>query len=233
MRTLFGSTLVGLVFLVGCRSGHAIGPAAISMIGPTWPVREDAPPAANTPLASANAEAQCRWSPPQGTSSRWTSIVIHHSGTTDDDAASLEKYHTTPVSQGGMGLDELGYHFVITNPKSSGHARVEVGPRWWKQKHGAHCSESGNWYNDHGIGICIVGDFDEEAPSEGQVAALAELIRFLMQQCGVPESRVYTHAGIGEPTSCPGTQFSLAAVLKRLERLASSPPDASPVAAAR
>ena len=60
--------------------------------------------------------------------------------------------------------DELGYHFVIGNGTHTGDGQVEVGSRWGKQKHGAHCKTPDNYYNDHGIGICLVGNFENSNP---------------------------------------------------------------------
>jgi N-acetyl-anhydromuramyl-L-alanine amidase AmpD len=136
--------------------------------------------------------------------------VIHHSATDTGGAARFDSAHR------GRGWDELGYHFVIGNGTDSADGAVEVGSRWDKQKHGAHCKTSGNFYNDHGIGICLVGNFQYSRPTSAQMASLAELVRFLMSACGIPLDRVYTHGGITGKTACPGRNFSLAELKAKL-----------------
>src|SRR5262245_42419282 len=84
----------------------------------------------------------------------WKWIVIHHSATPTGGAAVFDKMHRD------KGWDELGYDFVIGNGTDSGNGQVEVGSRWPKQKWGAHAKTPNNEYNERGIGICLVGNFD-------------------------------------------------------------------------
>ncbi len=141
------------------------------------------------------------WYPPFE-SNRWTCIVIHHSADENGGAARYNKAHQA------RGWDELGYHFVIGNGTATSDGTVEVGPRWRKQKHGAHCKTPDNYYNDHGIGICLVGNFENHAPSARQIKMVRKLVMFLMQRYDIPSSRVYGHAELGA-TRCPGTYFSM------------------------
>ena len=109
-------------------------------------------------------------------------IVIHHSATPTGNADEFDKMHRE------KGWDELGYHFVIGNGTGSGDGQVEIGPRWVKQKHGAHAKVPGHpEYNDVGIGICLVGNFDVTRPTEAQMASLAQLVRFLMDRYNIPQ----------------------------------------------
>ncbi|MEK6675608.1 MAG: peptidoglycan recognition family protein [Planctomycetota bacterium] len=136
-------------------------------------------------------------------SPRWNYVVIHHSATPAGGARAFDRHHRS------NGWDELGYHFVIGNGSQTPDGFVEVGPRWHKQKHGAHCKTPGNYYNEHGIGICLVGDFTSTRPTKKQLASLARLTRFLCQSCGIPAERVTTHAGVTHKTQCPGRNFPL------------------------
>ena len=86
---------------------------------------------------------------------------------------------------------------------------IEVGSRWTKQKHGAHCKTPDNYYNDRGVGICLVGNYENHSPSAAQMQALARLVRFLQQRSGIPRSRILAHGQITGHTACPGTYFSL------------------------
>lgn len=158
------------------------------------------------------------WLPSRGRiSERWTTIVIHHSATDRGGATEFDKFHKK------KGWDELGYHFVIGNGTDTPDGYVEVGARWHKQKHGAHCKTPGNYYNEHGIGVCIVGDFTRTSPSRKQLASLNRLTRFLSDRCGISPRRVTTHGAITGKTKCPGRRFNLA----KLRRVLATTPTAS------
>ncbi len=144
-------------------------------------------------------------------SSRWTTIVIHHSATDRGGAKRFDQYHRK-----SNGWDELGYHFVIGNGTDTPDGYVEVGSRWHKQKHGAHCKTQGNYHNEHGIGICLVGNFEKEHPTPRQLASLRELVSFLCARCQIPVGRVTTHRDVSKKTQCPGQNFDLAALRRSL-----------------
>ncbi len=144
---------------------------------------------------------------------RWTTIVIHHSATKTGSARSFDKYHREQ-----KGWDELGYHFVIGNGTETPDGSVEVGSRWNTQKHGAHTKTPSNYYNDHGIGICLVGDFTKSRPTAKQLDALKTLVAFLSRACRIPPSRVTTHGHINKKTKCPGRFFALGPVRRYLSQ---------------
>ena len=151
------------------------------------------------------------WLPSGGCSGRWEYIVLHHSGGLRGGARVFHEYHTRV-----RRWDELGYHFVIGNGSDTPDGLVEVGPRWSKQKHGAHCKTPGNYHNLHGIGICLVGDFERSRPSPAQMASLESLVGFLSAECLIPPTRVVTHGGVTGKTACPGRNFSLVELKSRL-----------------
>jgi len=153
------------------------------------------------------AYAEPGWMPAQGISRKWTDIVLHHSATGKGGARAFDHHHRTVNS-----WDELGYHFVIGNGSDTGDGQVEVGSRWVKQKHGAHCKTPDNYYNSHGVGICLVGDFSKRPPSAAQLASLDRLLEFLTSQCGISPSHISSHGGITHKTACPGRYFPLAQV---------------------
>ncbi len=144
-------------------------------------------------------------------SSRWKTIVIHHSATRRGGAAVFGKDHVKR-----NGWDELGYHFVIGNGTSTPDGTVEVGPRWTKQKHGAHCKTANNYYNEHGIGICLVGDFTKSRPTAKQMSSLRRLVQFLVRACGIAPGRITTHGAVTGKTRCPGRNFSVQALRRSL-----------------
>lgn len=154
------------------------------------------------PAPTRTARANRDWVPKSGIKNRWNYIVVHHSATEVGNAAGFDFHHRN-VNK----WDELGYHFVIGNGTRSGNGLVEVGPRWKKQKVGAHCKTVGNTYNEHGIGICLVGDFDKQGPTDAQMRSLVRLVRFLMFSCSVTPGNVVTHSGVTGKTECPGANF--------------------------
>ncbi len=163
-----------------------------------------------TPVRTASL-GEAGWVPAIGISSRWTCLVIHHSASDRATPESMDRAHRQ------RGWDELGYHFVIGNGIGYPDGQVFVGSRWTKQKHGAHCKVPGNYYNEHGIGICLIGNLDEHPPTERQLRTLAHLVMFLEAQSGFGPDQIYTHGGITGRTRCPGRYFSLADLYHRLD----------------
>jgi N-acetylmuramoyl-L-alanine amidase len=135
----------------------------------------------------------------------WRWIVIHHSATPNGNAAVFDRDHRE------KGWDELGYHFVIGNGTDSGDGQVEVGPRWPIQKHGAHAKTPSEEFNNFGIGICLVGNFDEERPTPAQMRSCAKLVAFLMKNYNIHPDHVLGHNNT-KPTDCPGRFMSVATV---------------------
>jgi N-acetyl-anhydromuramyl-L-alanine amidase AmpD len=92
------------------------------------------------------------------------------------------------------GWDEMGYHFVITNGLGGPDGNVEIGTRWKKQKWGAHTGQTpGNEYNNFGIGICLVGNFDESQPTSQQLRSLEELVSFLVKMYNIDTGNIIAH----------------------------------------
>jgi hypothetical protein len=142
----------------------------------------------------------------------WHYIVIHHSATPAGNAASFDRMHKA------KGWDELGYHFVIGNGTYSGDGQIEVGPRWTKQKWGAHAKTADQRFNNYGIGICLVGNFDIERPSKAQMESVQRLTAYLMKTYRIPAVRVVAHSET-KATDCPGRHMSVAEVRKAVGRL--------------
>lgn len=145
----------------------------------------------------------------------WRWIVIHHSDTRVGSAASFDRYHRS------RGWDELGYHFVIGNGNGSGDGVVEVGSRWPKQKIGAHAGVQE--YNEYGIGICLVGDFEVSYPTRAQMNSLAHLVAWLMQTYRIPPERVIGHRDCRR-TNCPGRHLNIQTIRQMAAAWAAGPP---------
>lgn len=137
----------------------------------------------------------------------WRYIVIHHSASPSGNAAVFSKLHRQ------KGWDGLAYHFVIDNGHGGPDGRLEVGSRWWQQKHGAHAGhlppddeQERNVYNEFGIGICLVGNFNHRAPTPAQMEMLARLVAKLRDQYNIPEDAIMGHRHV-RSTACPGQYF--------------------------
>jgi len=145
---------------------------------------------------------------------QWTHIVIHHSATTTGNARTLDRIHRQRGFTNG-----LGYHFVIDNGTVGRRdGSVEVGRRWVRQQKGAHCDAGG--MNQHGIGICLVGDFTHHPPSPAQLQALVSLVNTLRAYYRIPRSRIIRHRDVyGKQTACPGDRFPWAEFKRRLAAL--------------
>jgi N-acetyl-anhydromuramyl-L-alanine amidase AmpD len=138
---------------------------------------------------------------------RWRYIVVHHSATPSGNAASMHRMHRS------KGWDGLAYHFVITNGKGGADGELQVGQRWKSQKHGAHAGgmpngyeDERNGYNEFGIGICLVGNFQHRAPTRAQLRTLAKLINKLRGEFDIPAHNVVGHRHV-KGTACPGRLF--------------------------
>ncbi len=152
----------------------------------------------------------------------WRWIVIHHSATPTGGAAYFDRLHRD------KGWDELGYHFVVGNGTQTGNGQIEVGPRWPKQKWGAHTKTPDNRFNDFGIGICLVGNFDLTRPTDAQVKSVSRLVAYLMRTYHIPPDHVLGH-GDCKPTDCPGRYMNVATVRRMAcQMLADSGQDATP-----
>jgi hypothetical protein len=167
-----------------------------------------------TPAASSNFPAG--WVPLGGyeDKSRWEGILIHHSATDNGNAAFIDRIHTD------KGYDEMGYHFLINNGNGKTDGYIEVGSRWVKQKHGAHCrvdQNDDNYWNEHTIGICLIGNFEKYSPSEAQYQSLAKLVQFLQDRYHIATSRIKGHGDV-DKTKCPGRLFSFAKLRYFLSR---------------
>ena len=117
----------------------------------------------------------------------------------------------------------LGYHFVINNGVyKNGYGKadglVDVCFRWRQQKTGSHCRPSGDWsnyWNEHTIGICLIGNFEKTRPTERQWQSLVKLVRFLQKRYNIPTSQIKGHRDV-KPTKCPGRYFSFGELRRRL-----------------
>jgi len=215
-------SLLSIVFLAaasGCQSNNNLvenipapnfnGPTVLSAVAVApAPVQ----PAPQLKLPTRPGLVGDRAWIPNAPARPWKWIVIHHSATPSGGAVRFDKEHRA------KGWDELGYHFVIGNGTDTGNGQVEVGSRWPKQKWGAHAKTPDNRFNDYGIGICLVGDFDIERPTAQQLQSLAKLTAYLMETYHIPASNILGHRDT-KPTDCPGRNLNVAQVRRMASQI--------------
>jgi hypothetical protein len=129
------------------------------------------------------------------------SITIHHEGwepflATDPDetAYRIERVRVGHRNAKGGGYADIGYHFIIDR-----EGRVWEGRSLRYQ--GAHVKNR----NEGNIGVMCLGNFEEQNPTERQLAGLTRQVKALMTKYRVPTRRVYTHREWpNAQTLCPG-----------------------------
>jgi hypothetical protein len=138
---------------------------------------------------------------------RWRYIVIHNSGTRQGNAKAFDYYHLRIRKM----KNGLAYHFVVGNGSSSGDGQIEIGNRWTRQINGGHVHS--DYLNNIALGICLVGDFNRDVPTQRQLNATAELVRYLRNRVGKidrQEAILKAHREINPPrwaTDCPGDRW--------------------------
>lgn len=137
---------------------------------------------------------------------RWTYIVVHHSAGNYGTIEFLRQVHRE--RQAGDPIDAIPYHYVIGNGNGLGMGEVAAG---WREEYdiwGTHLSANNRRRNFLGIGICLIGNFENHDVPEAQFDALVALTRSLMQEHAIVPANVGFHGRIlGESTKCPGRRF--------------------------
>jgi hypothetical protein len=154
-------------------------------------------------------------------SRQWLYVVVHHSDSKIGSAAIFDRYHREVHH-----WNSLGYDFVIGNGSNSGDGEIEVGPRWRNQEDGAHAGVK--YYNEEGIGICLVGDFAVSHPTPAQLKALAQLTGYLQRTYHIAPDHVIGHKDCGRKTNCPGRFMDLTQVRRMAAQYAGIDPTSIP-----
>jgi len=116
-------------------------------------------------------------------------LVIHHSGTAEGDAFSFAKYHVEARNWPGIGYDYVisknGTIYKVNNLTTVNY----------------HVGNA----NRESVGVCLVGNFEAEDPTDKQYLALSELAIVLCQEYKL---EVKKHGDLMN-TTCPGKNFEL------------------------
>jgi len=145
---------------------------------------------------------------------RWKYIIVHHTATEIGNAGLIHNSHQDRGFWYG-----LGYHFLIDNGTlGKGDGQIEAAPRWIKQQNGAHCKAGG--MNEKAIGVSLVGNFNEDLPTDNQIQSLTYLLSTLCHYYNIPSSNILGHRDVpGAATDCPGKRFPWSSVRQCLSSL--------------
>lgn len=134
---------------------------------------------------------------------RWKLVVGHHSGVPTGNAAIYDRYHRSRGMENG-----LAYHFVIGNGTKSKDGEIEIGGRWKRQLPGGHVRSDA--INQVGIGICLVGNFEETRPTGAQLHSFKTLVTYLKENVVQGPWRFAVHRDLDPGhTACPGRHFPI------------------------
>jgi hypothetical protein len=199
------------VMLAGCSTQQT----TTNLPGPTWRVRQlPAPPPTIDPYPAPGASTaaidgpvipRALWSPNTAIPSRMKPlgdvrfITVHHDGigpffdfderSTRQRMASILRFHVNTHKWG-----DIGYHYIVDR-----NGRVWEGRSL--QYQGAHVRN----HNENNIGVLLLGNFEQQSPSDRQLEAMQQHVSLLMRRYNVPISRVTTHREWETAnTICPG-----------------------------
>ncbi len=144
----------------------------------------------------------------------WKYLVIHHTATSSGSVDSIHRAHSQRRDAAGNPWSGIGYHFLIGNGNGMGDGEIQSTFRWQDQLSGTHAGD--RQFNDFGIGVCLVGNFEENGPTSAQVKAVGELVSLLKHQFGLTEKQILKHGDL-KATACPGRLFPF-------QEIASIPP---------
>lgn len=154
---------------------------------------------------------------------RWKYIVIHHSGGDYGTIPMLQKVHAQrqPLDP----IDAIPYHYVIGNGNGIPMGEVKSDFRKKYNVWGSHLSANNSYRNFLGLGICLIGNYENNQVPQKQYRALVVLVKQLMRRYEIPVENVSGHGLIrGESTLCPGRHFPMQQFVKDI---ATSPSGAS------
>lgn len=141
----------------------------------------------------------------------WKFVVLHHSATATGSVESIDAEHRQRTDSQGNPWRGIGYHFVVGNGHGLDDGEIAPTFRWREQAAGAHAGSAE--HNEHGIGICLIGNFEQDAPTPRQLESLRRLVGYLKSEYGIPTERVLKHGDL-KATACPGRKFPAVEIAK-------------------
>ncbi len=131
-------------------------------------------------------------------------LVVHHSASKKDTTkkTDIDEWHKQ------RGFSQIGYHKVVESDGKIVTGRPE-------RQQGAHAKG----VNHKSLGVCVVGNFENEAPSEIQIRSVIKVLVEWCRKYELTSTDIYGHKNVpggSTKTSCPGK--NLVFVLPRIKR---------------
>lgn len=122
-------------------------------------------------------------------------LVVHHSASNSvtTKTADIERWHKQ------RGFSQIGYHKIIESNGNIVNGRPET-------TQGAHAKGA----NQSSLGVCVIGDFENEVPSATQVTALISVLTDWCKAHKLKTTNIYGHFNVpggSTKTSCPGNNL--------------------------
>ena len=137
-------------------------------------------------------------------------IIIHHSLTKDSETVSwsaIRKYHVQK-----LGWVNIGYHLGLELIND----RHEILTGRMMNETGAHCRQ--NRMNHRSLGICFIGNFDNEEPPKEQWDLGLKLVSSLMDILKISKDKVRGHNHfVRYSKTCPGKMFDVDKFVSQLK----------------
>ncbi len=227
-RGLIGATLLSGVgaLLAGCSSGKSSQSALPGVKWPDEPLRgrtrswrpltespQPAPmpqPELQLPSGVIPRSSWAKGSPVPHLMDRaqpFYRITVHHDGmnsfSSTDQYSAATRLEQIRQSHRGRDFGDIGYHYLIDPAGRIWQGR----PLEWQ---GAHVKGM----NQGNLGICMMGNFQQQSPNPTQLAALDRFVASQMRLYRVGVRQVITHQELA-PTLCPGVTLQAAMVRTR------------------
>ena len=136
-------------------------------------------------------------------------LVVHHSATPrTTTVAQIRDYHVNH-----NGWRDIAYHYLLRQPTDD--SKVEITPGRYQDgdayiepgEEGAHVYGYVNYYS---LGICCVGNFDEEEMPELMWETLVRTLASYCTAWKLDSSAILGHKEVeGQNTACPGGNVDL------------------------
>lgn len=214
---MLATVMLGGMFPTGCMNSPVLPPPAASIPGQSIPPIGDTRGRVPMPAVATRlpGPANNPWKPPVAARD-WKHIVIHHTATSSGSVESINATHLKNKDKSGNPWLGIGYHFVIGNGDGMPDGAIEPTFRWRTQIQGAHAGSTNKDYNERGIGICLVGNFEKTPPTSAQRKSVKLLVQTLRNEYKVLPGNVVGHNDIrASATECPGKLFPMAEVAGR------------------
>jgi hypothetical protein len=120
----------------------------------------------------------------------YQTVIIHHSAFYEDsDSSTVEAIQT--LHRNDRGWADVAYHFMV------GRTGAIYQGRDWTVR-GTHVDS----YNMGSLGVCLLGNFMHEHPSEAQITSTRRLLLWVAYRLQL--TYIATHRDFNASTLCPG-----------------------------